>query len=111
MQYDSGRPGLLHLLDLVEVLGERRSRGDERSAQRHSQICGSEIHNYCRAARIVVTISRSAVLCDSLLSGEMMRVVVATTFKIRCASDPRFEHRGFPTDLDFRNQAALAELY
>src|SRR6266513_4243447 len=68
MQNDGGCPGLLHLFNFVEVLGERRSGRNQRRAQLHSEVSSREINNYDSAARIAVTISRPSGPCDSPVS-------------------------------------------
>src|SRR4029453_13786960 len=73
MQDYRGRAGLLHLLDFVDVLRERRSRGNKRSSQLHSQISRSEIHDYRRGVRVVASISRSSIFCDAFLWTQKMR--------------------------------------
>src|SRR4029453_7214228 len=84
MQDYRGRAGLLHLLDFVDVLRERRSRGNKRSSQLHSQISRSEIHDYRRGVRVAASISRSSILCDALRSSQTMRLgVVAVACEIR----------------------------
>ena len=44
MENDRCRAGFLHPLNVVNLLGKRRSRHNQRSAQPYPQVSGCEIH-------------------------------------------------------------------